>query len=117
MPLRQRIQVKESGEFHRAHAIRPVRIFPEQSASRAHELVFTFRTSMIREVEKARAPSQEWLLRFLESHAIPMVKRHSILMYQIACNRQLGSLSFEEGGKRHDLTSTIVTSTGIDPAR
>ena len=94
MPLRQRIQVKESGEFHRAAAIRPMRIFPEQLASRAHELVFTFRTSMIREVEKAgclkdaRAvwsmwpgyltrPGQERLLRFLESHQIPMVTHHA----------------------------------------
>jgi ribonuclease J len=94
MPLRQRIQVKESGQFHRAAAIRPTRIFPEQLASRAHELVFTFRTSMIREIEKAEClkdarvvwsmwpgyftrPGQERLLRFLESHQIPMVTHHA----------------------------------------
>lgn len=53
VPLRQRVQVKESGEFHRANAIRPMRIFPEQLASRASELVLTFRTSMMHEIGKA----------------------------------------------------------------
>lgn len=94
VPLRQRIQVKEAGEFHRTNAIRPVRIFPEELAGRAHELVLTFRTSMIREVEKAEClsgaravwsmwpgyltrPGQERLLRFLESNQIPMVTHHA----------------------------------------
>jgi ribonuclease J len=54
VPLRQRIQVKESREFERVSRIRAVRIFPEQLAERGHELVLTFRTSMIPEVQKAQ---------------------------------------------------------------
>ncbi len=53
VPDRQRVQVKKAREFHRTNDIRPVRIFPEELAARAHELVLTFRTSMIREVEQA----------------------------------------------------------------
>lgn len=53
VPLRQRIQVKESREFERVIGLRPVRIYPEELEARAHELVLNFRTSMIREIEKA----------------------------------------------------------------
>lgn len=39
LPLGQRVQVKESREFERVSAIRPVRIYPEDLAGRATELV------------------------------------------------------------------------------
>jgi ribonuclease J len=94
VPLRQRIQVKEAKEFHRTSAIRPVRIFPEELAGRAHDLVLTFRTSMIREVEQAEClsgaravwsmwpgyltrPGHERLMQFLESNKIPMLTHHA----------------------------------------
>jgi ribonuclease J len=94
VPLRQRIQVKESREFQRVSDVKPVRIFPEDLAARANELVLTFRTSMIPEIEKARClngasavwsmwpgylrqPGQERLLSFLERHAIPFETHHA----------------------------------------
>ena len=43
VPLRQRIQVKESRQFDRVSGVRAVRIFPEELAGRAQELVLTFR--------------------------------------------------------------------------
>jgi ribonuclease J len=93
VPLRQRIQVKESREFERVSRIRAVRIFPEELAERAHELVLTFRTSMIPEIEKAQwlngasavwsmwsgyleQPGQKRLLSFLERHDIPLITHH-----------------------------------------
>ena len=94
VPLRQRVQVKESREFERTNAIRPMRIFPEELAARARQLVLTFRTSMIREIEHAgcldgavavwsmwpgylERPGQESLLNFLERHSIPLVTHHA----------------------------------------
>jgi len=94
VPNRQRIQVKEAGEFHRTNSVRPVRIFPEELAARAHELVFTFRTSMMHEIAKAdcltgatavwsmwpgylKRPGQERLRRFLEAHEVPLVTHHA----------------------------------------
>jgi len=88
------MQVKESGEFERVYAVKGARIFPEELASRAHELVLTFRASMIPEIEKAQClngacavwsmwpgyleqPSQKWLLSFFERHAIPLVTHHA----------------------------------------
>jgi len=52
---RERIQVKEAGEFKRTNAIRQTRIFPEELAPRAHDLVMMFRPSMISELERAGA--------------------------------------------------------------
>ena len=82
LPLRQRIQVKESrGE--RVSSIKAVRIFPEELAGRAHELVLSFRASMMAEIDKPDClagaccvwsmwpgylaqPGQERLLNFFE---------------------------------------------------
>jgi ribonuclease J len=94
VPLRQRIQVKESREFGRVSEIRPVRIFPEELAARAGKLVLTFRTSMISEIEQAQClngasvvwsmwpgyleqPGQKRLLSFFERHGIPLVTHHA----------------------------------------
>ena len=57
VPLRQRIQVKESREFDRVAGIKPVRIFPEELAARAQKLVLSFRSSMMSEIERAHCLS------------------------------------------------------------
>lgn len=53
VPQSQRIRVKRSEEFGRVEAIRNHRIYPEELAARASELVLTFRGSMTRELEQA----------------------------------------------------------------
>jgi ribonuclease J len=94
VPLRQRIQVKESREFERVARIKAVRIFPEELAARAHELVLSFRTSMMSEIERAHClsgacavwsmwpgyleqPGQKRLLNFFERHGIPILAHHA----------------------------------------
>jgi ribonuclease J len=94
VPLRQRIQVKESREFERVAGIKAVRIFPEELAARAHELVLSFRASMMSEIERARClkgacavwsmwpgyleqPAQKRLLGFFERHGIALVTHHA----------------------------------------
>lgn len=53
IPLTQRIKVKESQEFDRLDWVRKHRVFPEELASRAGELVMTFRGSMAAELDRA----------------------------------------------------------------
>jgi ribonuclease J len=53
VPLRQRLQVKESREFERISQIGGVHIFPEEFAGRAGRLVLSFRASMMAEIERA----------------------------------------------------------------
>ena len=94
VPLRQRIRVKESREFERVAGVKTVRIFPEELAARAPELVLSFRTSMMSEVQGARClsgasavwsmwpgyleqPGQRHLLSFLERHQIPLHTHHA----------------------------------------
>jgi ribonuclease J len=95
VPLRQRIQVKQSREFDRVSGIiKAVRIFPEELAARAQELVLSFRTSMMSEIEGARClngasavwsmwpgyleqPGQRRLLGFFERQRIPIVTHHA----------------------------------------
>jgi len=94
VPQRQRVLVKTSGEFARVNDIRFARIFPEELAARAGELVLTFRASMMREVASAGCldaatavwsmwrgyldrPEQRRLLQFFESHGIPLVIHHT----------------------------------------
>jgi ribonuclease J len=94
VPLRQRIQVKESREFERVARIKAARIFPEELAARARELVLSFRASMMSEIEGARCldgasgvwsmwpgyleqPGQQRLLSFFERHAIPLHMHHA----------------------------------------
>ena len=71
-----------------------MRIFPEELAARAQELVLTFRASMMSEIERARClngacavwsmwpgyleqPGQKRLLSFFERHGIPLVTHHA----------------------------------------
>src|SRR5262249_4667503 len=94
VPLRQRIRVKESGQFDRDSSIRMARIFPEELAGRATELVLSFRASMMAEIERAgclraacavwsmwpgylEQPGQKPLLRFFERHDVPLVVHHA----------------------------------------
>lgn len=53
VPLSQRIKVKRSGEFERVAWLRERRLFTEDLAGRAGELVMTFRASMARELDGA----------------------------------------------------------------
>ena len=53
--LRELIQVKEAEEFERTNSIRPWRVFPEELAPRAKELVLMFRPGMLRELDRAGA--------------------------------------------------------------
>jgi ribonuclease J len=53
VPLSQRIKVKQSGEFERVSWLRGHRLFPEDLAAHAGELVMTFRGSMAGELERA----------------------------------------------------------------
>lgn len=52
---RERIQVKEAGEFRRTREVYRWRLFPEQIPPRASELVLMFRPSMLRELKHVGA--------------------------------------------------------------
>lgn len=52
-PLSQRIRVKRAEEFERVAAIRRRRVYPEDLAARADELVMTFRGSMTSDLDRA----------------------------------------------------------------
>jgi ribonuclease J len=94
VPLSQRIRVKQTGRFHRTSAVRRRRLFPEDLAGLASELVVTFRASMARELDAAgclngaRALWSMWpgyldhlsgvqLRRWLADRDIPMILLHS----------------------------------------
>lgn len=53
--LRERIQVKNAGAFERTERVRRVRLFREDLARRAGELVVILRPSMTSELERAAA--------------------------------------------------------------
>jgi ribonuclease J len=53
IPLSQGIKVKQAREFERVAWLRQRRLFPEELASRADELVMTFRGSMAAELDRA----------------------------------------------------------------
>ena len=90
---RERIQVKEAGEFERANAVRPWRIFPEEIAPRGKELVLVLRPSMLAELERAGAlngalvvwslwrgylagPSEQRMQHVLATHGVPLEVHH-----------------------------------------
>lgn len=94
VPLSQRIKVKGAKEFNRTASVRSARVYPEQLAARASELVLTFRLSMARELastgclDGARAvwslwpgyldrPSGLQLRSWLGQHDIPLEVVHS----------------------------------------
>ena len=91
---RQRIRVKEADQIPRVKRIRPSRIFPEDLAPRAKELVLTFRESMIREIERAgcltgatvvysqwpgylEPPGSKQLRAFVKRHDLRLIKLHA----------------------------------------
>ena len=94
VPQAQRIRVRQSGEFERVNAIKQSRIFPEELAPRAKELVLTFRASMSGEIERSgcldaatavwsmwpgylEQPGTKRLLEFLRRHDIPLIELHA----------------------------------------
>lgn len=92
VPQRQRVKIKNTGEFQRCETVRPRRIFAEELAARRGELVMTFRASMAAELvragclEDATAVWSLWpgylqddrrLQDFLRNQGIPLVVHHS----------------------------------------
>ena len=90
---RERIQVKDAGEFGRVRKVHPVRVFPEDLAPRAGELVLMLRPSMARELKQAGAlpgalaiwsmwrgylegPTEQRLQRTLTRHGVPLEVHH-----------------------------------------
>jgi ribonuclease J len=52
---RERVQVKEAGEFQRTKSVAALRIYPEELVSRARELVLVLRPSMLWELDRVGA--------------------------------------------------------------
>ncbi len=94
VPQAQRVRVKRTQEFHRVQAVRDNRIYAQDLASRASELVLTFRASMRHEVDKAEclkrasalwslwpgyldSPSGRNLQRWFEERSIPLTVTHA----------------------------------------
>ncbi len=94
VPRRQRVRVKESGEFHRTHAVRPLRVFPEQLVAEAHRFVVLTGSSAVRELVDAgalRSGVVVWslwggylantggrrLVDLLETAGVPLVHHHT----------------------------------------
>ena len=94
LPKSQRSRVIREKAFHRTDAVRPHRIYPQEIAERAGDLVFLFRASMSREVadmgclKGARAvwsmwpgylqePSGRPLQQFLRENSVPLDVHHA----------------------------------------
>lgn len=94
VPLSQRIKVKHSQEFERLAWLRGRRLFPEELADRAGDLVLTFRGSMAAELDRVDClegahavwsmwqgyldePSGVKLRGWLAEHGIPLSILHS----------------------------------------
>lgn len=94
VPQNQRVRVKRVGEFDRVNAIKPWRVFPEELAPLRARTVMLFRSSMIRDLERAdclEGAKLIWSLwhgylddhssdpvhAFLERHGIPLIEHHS----------------------------------------
>jgi ribonuclease J len=94
VPQKQRVRVKESGQFHRVDSLGRRRLFPEDLGPRAGSLVLTFRYSMMRELEAARClegacciysqwpgyldePSGQRLREWLAAHGIELALHHA----------------------------------------
>ncbi len=90
---RERLQVKEAKAFERVRAIHGARVFPEDLAARARELVAMLRPSMARELEQAGAlrgalaiwslwrgylegPTEQRLQEALDRHGVPLEVHH-----------------------------------------
>lgn len=94
LPRAQRARVIREEAFEKVDAVRPDRVYPEELAERAGELVMTFRMSMAPELERANClagASEVWSLwagylkgaggerlrEFLDRHRIPLVVHHA----------------------------------------
>jgi ribonuclease J len=94
VPQSQRVKVLRTRQFERMQPIRRDRIYPEELADHAGELVLSFRPSMAAELDRARCLEgaaavwsmwsgylrEERLLalhEFLERHGIPLTKIHA----------------------------------------
>jgi ribonuclease J len=94
IPQAQRVKIRRSGEFDRVRGVRDSRIFGDGLAARAAELVLTFRSSMIPELERAgclsgaaalwsmwagylQRPNGERLVRWLKERDIPLEVLHA----------------------------------------
>jgi len=96
VPQSQRVRVKNSGAFDRVNGIRPYRVFPEDLQAISGQAVMVFRSSLIREIEKAQcledailvwslwhgylqdgSRSTQALHEFCERNGIPLVEHHS----------------------------------------
>ncbi len=94
VPQAQRIKVKRTGQFERVNVIHRNRIYREQLAERAGQLVMSFRPSMIPELERARCLEEAhaiWSMwpgylrdermlafrEFLEANRIPLTVLHA----------------------------------------
>jgi ribonuclease J len=94
VPNSQRIKVKRSGQFERVNQLRHKRLFADDLAAQAGELVMTFRGSMAPELERASClggaeavwsmwagyleqPSGERLRQWLNDHAILLTVLHA----------------------------------------
>lgn len=94
VPNRQRILVKESGEFERVNALGRHRVYPEEIRERAGELVLMIQGSTLSELARADClegataiwslwpgyldqPSGTRVARLLEKHGVPLIELHS----------------------------------------
>jgi ribonuclease J len=94
VPLTQRVRIKNERAFDRIERVKPHRLYPEQLASQAHELVMTFRYSMATELDRARClagahaiwsmwpgyldePAGIRLRNWLDRHGVPITLAHS----------------------------------------
>ena len=94
VPLSQRMKVLESEEFERVRAVAESRIYPEDLNDQTSRLVMTFRSSMVRDLERAAClegaaaiwsmwpgyldqPGSRTLKAFLEANQIPLSVIHA----------------------------------------
>jgi ribonuclease J len=94
VPKRQRILVKASGEFERVNALGRHRIYPEEIAEHAAELVTVIQSSTLAELARAHhleSATALWSLwpgyldqpfgrraaRLLEKHGVPLIHLHA----------------------------------------
>ncbi len=94
VPRSQRVRVKQTAQFERVDRVRARRIYPEDLAGQASQLVMTFRSSMCSELEAAECldgahaiwsmwpgyldqPSSRPLLTWLEERGIPLTLLHA----------------------------------------
>jgi ribonuclease J len=107
VPNRQRIRVKESGQFCRTHRIRPVRVFPEELAEHPERFILHVPSSTARELVAAnilgpagvaiwslwdgylREPSGLRLTDLLDRHTIPLEHVHTSGHASVADLRRL----------------------------